>query len=539
VRRLYAILVSVFVLGAVVLPVRENLRQKPEDDFPLSYYPMFSHEHPEVQAFTYVLGIDGGGHSRIIPHRFWGTGGLNQARKQLRRIVNAGRGSARDHCAQIAARIAGRKEFDGVVRIAIVTDRYRPAEYFAGKTEPLSRVVHAKLAFERAAPLQDDDFAGWIREYLRTRVWTPRAPERSLTRAVLEESLAQGRRYLIANQKPDGNFNYEYNFVSRVMTRGDSPVRQAGAVWGLALMHRHSPDEETHAALAKSLAFFLKHSRPGPVEGSRVIAYPGEPRCQTGTLALVALALIETLRGDRDQPEYARALDGYLRTIEWLQRDDHHFADAFDLKRGVRSKKANPYADGESLLCLIKAAKYLGMKRLVPRIEDTALVLARRYTMDVWARAPDSSSTKGFFQWSCMALWEYQDAGWRDAGTAADYVLALTWWMIHTHRTLDRRRNTAYAYEGIIHGYRIARARGHAHAVEEIAWTIDVGLEKLTGWQVGGPLADSNAYLRKYGTTDPLAVGGVMNARNMAPLRIDVTQHQMHSVILALEQVYK
>ena len=36
----------------------------------------------------------------------------------------------------------------------------------------------------------------------------------------------------------------------------------------------------------------------------------------------------------------------------------------------------------------------------------------------------------------------------------------------------------------------------------------------------------------------PLAVGGVMNHKRQPPLRIDVTQHQMHAVIQALNHVY-
>ena len=64
----------------------------------------------------------------------------------------------------------------------------------------------------------------------------------------------------------------------------------------------------------------------------------------------------------------------------------------------------------------------------------------------------------------------------------------------------------------------------------------------------GGPLAGKNKFLVKKGTDDPMAQGGVMNARKPsgAPvtrdvahqLRIDVTQHQMHAVTLALEEVY-
>ncbi len=119
-----------------------------------------------------------------------------------------------------------------------------------------------------------------------------------------------------------------------------------------------------------------------------------------------------------------------------------------------------------------------------------------------------------------------------------DLTLTLGWWMIHVHRTLERRRNTAYAYEGLIQAYRVAAERDDRAAIDELGDVIDAGLTKLTSWQVGGPLAYRNEFLAAHATDDPLAVGGVMNHRREAPLRIDVTQHQMHAVILALENAY-
>ena len=138
-----------------------------------------------------------------------------------------------------------------------------------------------------------------------------------------------------------------------------------------------------------------------------------------------------------------------------------------------------------------------------------------------------------------MSFWEYYDAGWKDAEVFGDYTLAMGWWMLHTHHTLKRNRNTAYAYEGIIHAYKTATTRKNEAAAHDLAYTIDKGLYKLTKWQVGGPLANMNRFLSANPTDDPIAVGGIMNHRKEAPLRIDVTQHQMHAVILALTNIYK
>ena len=187
---------------------------------------------------------------------------------------------------------------------------------------------------------------------------------------------------------------------------------------------------------------------------------------------------------------------------------------------------------------MCKAAKYLNRTDLIPVIEKAAAAMAPKYTVRAWEDEPDSNLTKGFYQWSSMSFWEYQDAGWYDAQAYADTTLALAWWMIFTHDTLRRTRNTGYAYEGLIHAYRIARDRGYRDAVNRLRYTIDRGMYKLTAMQVGGPLARKNKFLRRNPTKDPLAVGGVMNGMSAPGLRIDVTQHQMHAVILALQHVY-
>ena len=49
---------------------------------------------------------------------------------------------------------------------------------------------------------------------------------KNLTRGTLDESLERGIQFLLNNQKPEGNFNYEYNWVTKTMNQDDSQVRQ-------------------------------------------------------------------------------------------------------------------------------------------------------------------------------------------------------------------------------------------------------------------------------------------------------------------------
>jgi UDP-N-acetylmuramoyl-tripeptide--D-alanyl-D-alanine ligase len=390
-------------------------------------------------------------------------------------------------------------------------------------------------------------FSSLFNEYLKTRIWKTHQEKRILNRETLLASLDLGRRYMINNQKPEGNFNYKYDFVKKEFDEGDSQVRQAGGLWGLSLVFGYHPDPETMAALDKGLRFFFEHTLKGK-DGSLYIAYPGDDTSKTGANALVALSIIEYLIAEREgavelsdsyHDELERYLGGYIKHLKLMRLDNRHFAYGITLRDGAINQKASPYFDGEVLLCLIKAAKYLGYKDLVPIIEESSIVIAKEYTVDQWSLNPDSNLTKGFFQWSCMAFWEYQDAGWKNSEMLRDYVLSMAWWMIYTHRTLQRNRNTAYAYEGIISAYRLAEELKYEEALHDLRYTIDKGLSKLTSWQVGGPFQRYNPFLMANPTDDPYAIGGIMNHRSEAPLRFDVTQHQMHSVILALKYVYK
>ena len=392
-----------------------------------------------------------------------------------------------------------------------------------------------------------EDFPAWMNKYLSQLAWESHEDRPVLKPDLLLKSFILGRQFMINNQKPEGNFNYQYDFVRKKMDQDDNQVRQAGALWGLALMYQFQQNAPNKDALDRALAFFFELSVPGPGKDSLIIAYPGTINCRTGTVALVALSIIEYLctekAGKVKLPDSYRnklfqMLNGYIAHLKYMQLANAHFSESISLATKVKTMRFNPYFDGETLLALIKAAKYLEYSDLVPHIEKSAMILAKEYTVDKWRIDPDSRLTKGFFQWGCMAFWEYQDAGWKNGPAFGDCILALAWWMIHVHKTLERTRNTGYAYEGIIHAYHLAKNRNLKAALNDLAYTIDTGLYKLTSWQVGGPLQHRNRYLSQHPTGDPLAVGGIMNHRQQAPLRIDVTQHQMHAVILALRYVY-
>ena len=145
----YAGGVSLLTVGAVLWPVVRNWREKPEDDFPLSHYPMFSAKRPEKVRVTHLMGLDGEENRYIIPYKYAGGGGMNQVRRQINRIVREGRADAL--CQTVAAKISLEKEgrFTEVVKVQVITGKYRLADYFSGDKEPVSERVRASCTVRR------------------------------------------------------------------------------------------------------------------------------------------------------------------------------------------------------------------------------------------------------------------------------------------------------------------------------------------------------------------------------------------------------
>jgi hypothetical protein len=127
----FAGIFSALMAGAVLWPVLQNWREQPKDSFPLSYHPMFSLKRAGATTVRYLVGLDGRGGRHLLPHTYAGTGGLNQVRRQINKVVRGGR--ADTLCNLVAAKVAGSGEerFADVVTVQVVVGRYRLADYFA------------------------------------------------------------------------------------------------------------------------------------------------------------------------------------------------------------------------------------------------------------------------------------------------------------------------------------------------------------------------------------------------------------------------
>jgi UDP-N-acetylmuramoyl-tripeptide--D-alanyl-D-alanine ligase len=397
-----------------------------------------------------------------------------------------------------------------------------------------------------------EEFPGWLHSYYE-KLTFPKHPDfaSKMTKQILEKSITMGCDNMVANMRPEGNFNYQYDFVKKVLDDDDMAVRQAGALWGLSMCWQYQPSNRAwQEAVEKGIHFYSSHMADG--DGFRYIAYPDAEDSEAGANALFGLALIEYLRTIQDNKSVVDVDDGLVKDaqnllssvigfLKYLQMSDLHFSQGFRIEMKRKRNYSSPYYDGEAMLCFIKAARYIDgySESLVPIIERAAPVMAKAYTVDEWSQGEhDSDQTKGFYQWSSMLFTEYYEARYNNYELFGDYVIMLGHWIIHTHEILDRPKNTGYAHEGIISAYTIAKARNHPDALQDFAYTIDKGLYRLTQWQVGGPLAHENSFLESNPTEEKIAVGGIMNGRADPSIRIDTTQHQMHSLMLAATLVY-
>lgn len=143
---------SLGLIGAVLWPIVQNWRETPRDNFPLSYYPMFSHRRGKRASVTHLLGLDAAGRRIPIAYGLIGPGGFNQVRRQLRTVVE--RGGAAALCQEVAPRV--RAAHPEIVTLRVVTGTYTLHRFFGGDREPRAEEVHAEVCCTSAAMPQGE-----------------------------------------------------------------------------------------------------------------------------------------------------------------------------------------------------------------------------------------------------------------------------------------------------------------------------------------------------------------------------------------------
>ncbi len=142
-RQRVAALVSAVSIVVVLSPVANNLRADARDGFPLSHYPMFSADRGRHQTVTSLVGLDRDGRARPLTYRLAGSGGMNQVRRQIRRMVREDR--ADELCRRVASRASERSgaRYRSLQTVSVVSGTYDFRDYFRGNTDPVKEVRHA------------------------------------------------------------------------------------------------------------------------------------------------------------------------------------------------------------------------------------------------------------------------------------------------------------------------------------------------------------------------------------------------------------
>jgi UDP-N-acetylmuramoyl-tripeptide--D-alanyl-D-alanine ligase len=155
-----------------------------------------------------------------------------------------------------------------------------------------------------------------------------------------------------------------------------------------------------------------------------------------------------------------------------------------------------------------------------------------------WFESPEVDRKKGFYQWGTMAFWQYARSHPGARRKYEDAILRYADWMVLEHQTLGRARNTSYAVEGLATAFQVARARGDRLRARGLRYTILKTHARLISAQIGHPLNRKNPFIASIPRSHlprSRTRGGFLNGHEDPTLRIDVTQHAIHAILLTLE----
>ena len=148
--KILAVVLSLILLAAVLSPIRENWKDEPRDNFPLSFYPMFNRKRCETTWLTYIVGYDGDGRNIQVPYWFAGSGGFNQVRMQLTKI-GRDRTEAQKPCDSIAEKIARSRsiKYRQIVSVKIIRGEFNLKNFFKKTQKPVKTRIVATCEVKR------------------------------------------------------------------------------------------------------------------------------------------------------------------------------------------------------------------------------------------------------------------------------------------------------------------------------------------------------------------------------------------------------
>ena len=203
----------------------------------------------------------------------------------------------------------------------------------------------------------------------------------------LDFRLQLAAQYLTRIQDENGQFRYEYNFVTSKFSKKNSIVRQAGTAHALAEYLRASADERFAPAVKNAVAMLQAQSVS--LGDGLVVTVDGDiDKARTGAtaLALLTVTFYAQATGDESYESFqASLIDGLAE----LQLPDGHFEST------PGSGEYSPYFDGEAWYALAEFNRKMPDHHLVSEMLETA----DGTMIDYYTDNPDI----GFSHWGMLA----------------------------------------------------------------------------------------------------------------------------------------
>ena len=128
-------MVTVVAVAVVAAPA---VWPEPEDDFPISTYPMFTAERGRVVDLDTVVLVDEDGRHRLSPGEVGGTDEIVAAAVAVSRAIAGGPTALATLCDDIADRV------DAAGTVEVVTDRHDAVALLQDGAPPVAIDVHER-----------------------------------------------------------------------------------------------------------------------------------------------------------------------------------------------------------------------------------------------------------------------------------------------------------------------------------------------------------------------------------------------------------
>jgi len=135
-KKVIIAIICVLSLIVVVSPVIENWKEEPKDDFPLSYYPMFTGMRRETTVVHHLYGIDENNNYYPIPKGVIAQrSGFNSFRKTVTKIIK--NGQAKKLCSFVSNRLSNLEvePYNQIKVVKVVTSEINIEEFMNKRFE--------------------------------------------------------------------------------------------------------------------------------------------------------------------------------------------------------------------------------------------------------------------------------------------------------------------------------------------------------------------------------------------------------------------